>query len=239
MWRRLCDLGISNAKRTRCGCHAGRKTNIMTTVAENSVRVQSNPNHSPSREEGYFENLHIEDQLSIIPADVPWMSPKLKSNFHSFKSYRNAVNRKRKSCKGKYYESKILKLKGEHPKGWWKEVKRISGMSTRTRDLLSKIKVDEVEGLLAIDIANVINKAFLEPLEDYRLATPLPPLPLENNSTFPVVSEERILKLLSQFNPPKASRTTWHLELDLKGRCRPSRLTCYHHHQQVVPRTIT
>ena len=78
-------------------------------------------------------------------------------------------------------------------------------MSTRTGDLLSKIKADEVVGLPAIDIANVINKAFLEPLDDYNLATPLPSLPLEDNSTFPVVSEERIFKLLSHLNPAKAS----------------------------------
>ena len=58
-------------------------------------------------------------------------------------------------------ESKILKLKGEHPKARWKEVRRISDMSTRTGDLLSKIKADEVEGLPAIDIANVTSKAFL------------------------------------------------------------------------------
>ena len=64
-------------------------------------------------------------------------------------------------------------------------------MSTYTGDLLSK-KADEVESLPAIDIANVINKAFLETLEDYKLATPLSPLPQEYNSTFPVVSQERI-----------------------------------------------
>ncbi|XP_068697714.1 uncharacterized protein [Montipora foliosa] len=75
-----------------------------------------------------------------------------------------------------------------------------NGVSTLTGDLLSKIKADEVVGLPAIDIANVINKAFLEPLDDYNLATPLPSLPLEDNSTFPVVSEERIFKLLSHLN---------------------------------------
>ena len=51
---------------------------------------------------------------------------------HIFKFYRNAVNRERKSCKAKYYDSKIQQMKGENPNTvWWKEVKRISGMSSR------------------------------------------------------------------------------------------------------------
>lgn len=64
-------------------------------------------------------------------------------------------------------------MRGEHSKVWWKEVKRISGMSTGTGDLVSKIKVDNVEVLPAIKIANIINKAFLDPLQEYRLPHPL------------------------------------------------------------------
>ena len=37
-------------------------------------------------------------------------------------------------------------MKGNDSKALWKEVKRISGMSSQTGDLLSKIKADEVEG---------------------------------------------------------------------------------------------
>ena len=117
----------------------------------------------------------------------------------------SAVNRERKSCKAKYYDSKIQQMKGENPKVWWKEVKRISGMSSRSGDLLSKIKADEVDGLSAQEIANVINKAFLEPLEEYRLHTPLCPLPLEDNPEFLEISEERIFELLHSLNPAKAS----------------------------------
>ena len=52
-------------------------------------------------------------------------------------------------------------MKGEHPKVWWKEVKRISGRSSRTGDLLSKIKVDKVEGLSTLEIANASTRLSL------------------------------------------------------------------------------
>ena len=52
-------------------------------------------------------------------------------------------------------------------------MKRISGMSSQTGDLLSKIKADEVEGLSTLELANAINKAFVEPLEENRLPIPL------------------------------------------------------------------
>ena len=109
------------------------------------------------------------------------------------------------SCKAKYYDSKIQQMKGENPKVWWKEVKRISGMSSPSGDLLSDIKADEVDGLSTQEIANVINKAFLEPLEEYRLHTPLCPLPLEDNPEFLEISEERTFELLLSLNPAKAS----------------------------------
>ena len=55
------------------------------------------------------------------------------------------------------------------------------------------------------EIANVINKAFFEPLEEYRLHTPLCPLPLEDNPEFLEISEERTFELLLSLNPAKAS----------------------------------
>ena len=52
-----------------------------------------------------------------------------------FKYYRNLVNRERKACRGKYYESNIKNLKGENPKRWWNEAKRLSGMKENNSDL--------------------------------------------------------------------------------------------------------
>ena len=158
-------------------------------------------------------------QFCAFPADAPWMSQKLKSlirkrqktfckngpDSHLFKFYRNAVNRERKLCKAKYYDSKIQQMKGEHPKVWWKEVKRISGMSSRSVDLLCKIKINELEGLPSAKIASAINKAFLEQLEEYKLPSPLCPVQLENYPEVLQVSERRIFKLLSNLDPGKAA----------------------------------
>lgn len=75
-------------------------------------------------------------------------------------------------------------MKVNDPKAWWKEMKRISGMSSQTGYLLSKIKADEVEGLCTLELANAINKAFVEPLEEYRLPIPLSPLPFGDDPEF-------------------------------------------------------
>ena len=63
--------------------------------------------------------------VKICTADVPWMNESLKSlimkrqkafsaygpDSAHFKCFRNLVNRERKICRGKYYESKIQHLK--------------------------------------------------------------------------------------------------------------------------------
>ena len=84
-------------------------------------------------------------------------------------------------------------------------MKRISGMSSQTGDLLCKIKADEVEGLSTLELANAINKAFVEPLEENRLPIPLNPLPLGDDHDFLEISKERSFKLLSSLNPAKAA----------------------------------
>ena len=72
--------------------------------------------------------------------DPPWMNPTLSNlirnrqkglnqgNIDEFKRLRNHVNRKRKSCRAKYYESSVQHLKQCKPSNWWKEVKRLSGI---------------------------------------------------------------------------------------------------------------
>ena len=95
-------------------------------------------------------------------------------------------------------------MKGKNPKQWWREVKRLGGMTSHNGDLISQINIDELESLLPQAKANKINTAFLEPLEQYRLPSPLSPMPLESPE-FLQVSESRVLKLLTQINPAKAS----------------------------------
>ena len=66
-----------------------------------------------------------EKQICIHPTDAPWLNQKLKSLILSrqkafqmhgvysrqFKYHRNRVNRDRKVCRAKYYESQIKELK--------------------------------------------------------------------------------------------------------------------------------
>ena len=108
------------------------------------------------------------------------------SNRHglAYKFYRNAVNKERKLCQGKYYASKVQDLKGVNPRSWWKEVNKLSGAKSQNVNLLN---VPDLENLSAPEIANGINEALLEPLRQFQPLNREPgvyPLPLEDNPVF-------------------------------------------------------
>ena len=159
-------------------------------------------------------------KVRVNTSDAPWITQHLKplimkrqKAFHKlgiaslqYKLYRNLVNRERNLCKGKFYKLKVEKIKDEDPKVWWRDVKRLSGAYQYSGDLISKIHVDEVHDLYFQDLANAINKAFLYPLEEYRLDKPLARLPNdEAPSESPEAAELRIYKLLSKINPSKTN----------------------------------
>ena len=73
-----------------------------------------------------------------------------------------------KSVGGKYYESKIQHLKGENPKRWWDETKRLYGLKTSHSDLASQINIEGFSELPFKEQANAINAALLKPLEEYK-----------------------------------------------------------------------
>ena len=160
-----------------------------------------------------------EKQIRIHPNDAPWMTQKLKSlilsrqkAFHmhgayspQFKHYRNRFNRERKVCRAKYYESHIKQLKGEASRKWWNEVKRFSGMKSADVNLSDQINVEGFRTLNPQEQANIINTAFLAPLDEYKLSEPLDHLPLEDLPIFLEVTEERVQQALAKLNPNKAS----------------------------------
>ena len=166
-----------------------------------------------------LDSLMPKRQFYICTVDAPWMNYKLKSlivkrqkafiingaGSVSFKYYRNLVNRERKICRAKYYKSKIQHLKGQHPRKWWSEVKRLSNMKVIDNGLLAHLNVDGFSDLTPHEQANAINLAFLEPLEAYRLTTPLPRLALEESPEFLEVSEMKMQKVLAKLNPYKSS----------------------------------
>ena len=76
--------------------------------------------------------LMLVKRVRINTRDAPWMTSDLKSlilkrqqAFHKygsdsvqFKFHRNAVNRKRKHSKSKFYETKIDQMKQKDPRSW-------------------------------------------------------------------------------------------------------------------------
>ena len=83
------------------------------------------------------------------------------------------MNRERKICRQRYYDSKVSQLKECKPSAWWNEVKKLGGMSSAVRDsneLMRSLQHTSEEPLSASDLANVINDTFLSPMQDF---TPL------------------------------------------------------------------
>jgi len=158
-------------------------------------------------------------EIRINTADAPWMTQKIKTliqkrqkafcndgkNSITYKYYRNAVNRERKAIKSQYYKSNIQDLKGEKPSSWWKEVKRLSGMTNNKGDTLNHLNVHELEDLSLEEKANAINTALLQPMLENAVASNLTCMQLEDNPAFPHVSEQRVLQYLLKVNPAKSS----------------------------------
>ena len=94
--------------------------------------------------------------------------------------------------------------KDENPKVWWREVKRLGGKISRTGNVINQIQAEGIEDLNKIELANVINQAFLEPMEEYWLPQALPKLTIYDKSSIPEVTETCIQSLLEKLNPSKA-----------------------------------
>ncbi len=119
-----------------------------------------------------------EKRCLVQPNDHPWINEDLccliqlrqhacfSRNHTLFKFYRNRVNRKRKTCQANYYKTKVDNLKQSNLKHWWREVKRISGMVSHS-SLQNCIQSENLEHLSVVDLANAINNAFLESMQEF------------------------------------------------------------------------
>ena len=158
-------------------------------------------------------------RVRVSTNDAPWMTQHLRSlimkrqkAFHEkgsssplFRFYRNLVNRERKICKFNFYKFKVENMKEENPKVWWKEVKRLCGSYKQPTDIISVIHDNKFQDLSPVNLEHEINKAFLEPQQEYHLSVPLARLPTDDHSLeLPDTSELRIHRLLSKLNPSKA-----------------------------------
>ena len=159
--------------------------------------------------------LPLKSKLNISN-DPPWISQSLKKliqhrqnalargNETLFKSLRNQVNRERKLCRSKFYSSKVEYLKSCSSAEWWKETKKLSGISPQVRvdpiSLLRNLNCgSESKSIQLEDLANTINKTFLEPTKDFEALRPETggdDVPIENTQPYHV-SETSVSKKLA------------------------------------------
>ena len=174
---------------------------------------------------GDFNKLKVSRiKKCIIANEPPWMSLSLKRLIHSrqkaftqgdpitFRSLRNQVNRERKRLRAKYYDAKVKQLRSCAPAIWWKEIKRLCGMSEQvgrredTAAMLSNIEhnLDSSSPSL-VELPNEINQEFLRPMSDFN---PLLPsnrqADADGRSEGLCVSEFSVFKKLTALNQSKA-----------------------------------
>ena len=157
----------------------------------------------------------------IHPSDPPWVNPTFKAliercqkafaedNQPLFQLLRNHVNRERKTCRARYYESKVRELKECKPSAWWNEIKKLSGKSSAVKDAgeLTRL-LQHINAESTCDLANLINNTFFSPMQDF---TPLSSLdcltPLDPPaSPLIVISAHAVYLSLASLNCRKASR---------------------------------
>ena len=138
--------------------------------------------------------------------DPPWVTAEFKAlikarqkafaqgDTEGYRHLRNITYRERKVCRGKFYASKVANLKTTKPSQWWREVKMIAGMTPASgrEDIRSHLHLDGIAAHSNQDIANMINSALLEPMQDY---TPLSCL---------IVSPSEVCNVLLGLNLRKA-----------------------------------
>ena len=130
-----------------------------------------------------------------------------QGNIDEFKRLRNQVNRKRKSCRAKYYESSVQHLKQCKPSNWWKEVKRLSGMEVIDKNTDKIVKAlrpnEKLSSTTKKALANEINNTFLSPMSTFE------PLRLDHyhrpvSDNVCIVTPAEIFEKLIKLNPKKA-----------------------------------
>ena len=163
--------------------------------------------------------LSIQSQR-LHSTEPPWISSTLKEliqahqralscgdNQH-FREFRNHVNCERKACRAKYFQAQMVHLKVCKPSAWCTEVKKLSGSSPRLQKDPVTASLQYLYGPTDnINLANIINKAFLSPMRSF---TPIPadyvidPANSATQQPAVVVSKESVFKKLIKLNRTKA-----------------------------------
>ena len=97
--------------------------------------------------------------------------------------------------------SKIQHLKGENPKRWWDETKRLCGLKTSHSDLASQINIKGFSVLPLKEQANAIDAA-LSSNHSRSINYQLERVPLESDSPVILrVTKQRVQRALDVLNP--------------------------------------
>ena len=149
---------------------------------------------------------------TIHSNEPPWISRTLKDlikkrqkapaqgHVNEFKQLRNRVNRVRKLCRSKFYAAKVQHLKGCQPSTWWKEVKKICGMTPVSS--LQRVKKGVANRAKSNkELANIINASFLAPMSEF---DPLPQGYFSDFNANTPTSPDAVFQKLSTLNPYKA-----------------------------------
>ena len=110
------------------------------------------------------EPLWINDHLKSLIRDH--LSAFALGDSTSFNRLCNRVDHLCKSCREKYYASKVEHLRNCEPRKWWTKVKSLSDIKfavcTYTRSILKQINNgNDIDGT---SLANTISEAFLAPI---------------------------------------------------------------------------
>ena len=176
-----------------------------------------------------YNILMPEKLVKIHRNDPPWISEELKhlitlrqrafssGNNVMFKFYLNKVNRTKKSCRGKYFAYKFIKLKQTNQKTWGSEVKSLSGMTSAPNELLNQLHIDNTQDLSSKDFADLINNSLIAPMRAYN------PLDTSNISTlldeiheYPNLNTNLAdtdllcVKEVKKPQPVQSTRPSWH-----------------------------
>ena len=206
------------------------KTSIFESIIQTGLNAHTLVSNSDSCEEkmSIFESIIQTGLNSVLPlqsktvhsGEPPWLNPALKKlimqrqralaegNRPTFRYLRNRVNRECKTCRTQYYESKVNHLKDCRPSVWWKEIKRLSGLSSAVKDRGElKRSLQLVDGYSsAPDLAKLVNDAFLSPMQDFTpLSEDFYPAEEAPASTAFVVSSDAVYLKLAALNSRKAS----------------------------------
>jgi hypothetical protein len=106
------------------------------------------------------------------------------------------------------YDSRVKQLKECDPSGWWKEIKKLSGMSAVSRDstvsILQHVVCDPVEPT-PVNIAKVINNAFLASMSDFSPLSPNVRLATDSEPPFTVTEQSVFSEIVST----KSNQSNW------------------------------